>query len=354
MMTTGERPPVLLQEDNYLEWRRDIRAMLRGIDALGIVDGTHKLAEGAGAAEIEKWRALSNKAASLILRSLSSNQYVFINEEDSASDMWTKLEAAHNKKLPAVRFNAYNELFNIRKSTDETLTSLMTKVENTMARIKSLRPSGYTIEKLDDELAALALLRALPESDSDWTSSLLLGEDITFEKVKTSFATQENLQKSRGEESAAKAQTSPCTFCGGLTHIEETCYAKQNASKAAKEKVKQQHQGSPSNPNKSSSKGKKKKKKETTAATATGPDEEKAEFAGNASTLDDTNPLCALIVEASSDWTADTGASSHMTPHRHWFATYKPHVIPIRLADGKVVMSAGLLGFNQVMLKGIS
>ncbi|KIM71204.1 hypothetical protein PILCRDRAFT_830502, partial [Piloderma croceum F 1598] len=33
------------------------------------------------------------------------------------------------------------------------------------------------------------------------------------------------------------------------------------------------------------------------------------------------------------DWNADTGATSHMTPHRHWLIDYKPYVVPIKLAD---------------------
>ena len=31
-----------------------------------------------------------------------------------------------------------------------------------------------------------------------------------------------------------------------------------------------------------------------------------------------------------------------MTPHRHWFHSYSPHSIPIRLANSHVVYSAGL------------
>jgi len=252
--------------------------------------------------------------------------------------MWTKLEGAHNKKLPAVRFNAYNELFNIRKSSDESLTSLMTKVDNANARIKNLRPAKYTLEMLDDELAALALLRALPESEAVWSSPLLMGDNITYEKVKVSLTTQDNLQRSR-DESAAKAVTLlTCDFCGLTGHVEDTCYAKQNASKAAKEKGKQQAE----NPTRAFGKPKHKKKKKEKAAVAQADEQDKEEFAGNASAMDDTSPFCALIVEASSDWTADTGASSHMTPHRHWFASYTPYVVPVRLADGKVIMSAGV------------
>ena len=31
-----------------------------------------------------------------------------------------------------------------------------------------------------------------------------------------------------------------------------------------------------------------------------------------------------------------------MTPHRHWFRSYEPFVIPIRLTDNQVVYSAGV------------
>src|SRR5215469_12690134 len=344
MASAGERPPILLQEDNYQDWRRDIRAVLRGIGALGIVDGTVMSPSIVDdESKLDKWHALSDKAASLILRSLSANQYVHVNEDDTPHKMWIKLEEAHNKKLPATRFTAYNDLFNIHKDDDESLSTLMSRVDKAIGRIKSLRPADYSLSKLDDELASLALIRALPQSESLWTSSLLMSGDITYDKVKTHFATQDTLQKSRGSESAAKALTPlTCTFCGATSHNEETCYAKQNASRTAKEQVKQRLEEHASKPKK------KGKKKNTAAKTEADEDntnnnQEQAELAaGNASIMDVTSPLCALIVEASSDWTADTGASSHMIPHRHWFVTYSPYIVPIKLADGKIIKSAGV------------
>jgi hypothetical protein len=45
---------------------------------------------------------------------------------------------------------------------------------------------------------------------------------------------------------------------------------------------------------------------------------------------------------ADAHWIADTGATSHMTPHRSWFTSYRPHVVPIRVANEAVVYSAGL------------
>ena len=59
------------------------------------------------------------------------------------------------------------------------------------------------------------------------------------------------------------------------------------------------------------------------------------EFASQASA---PSSLCSQI----SDWNADTGATSHMTPHLDWFSTYTPHRVPIRLANDCVVYSAGI------------
>src|ERR1700733_10379274 len=66
------------------------------------------------------------------------------------------------------------------------------------------------------------------------------------------------------------------------------------------------------------------------------------EFAGTASGPDYSDPNCPLQFDATSDWIPDTGATSHMSPHRHWFHTYTPHVVAIRLADNQVIYSAGI------------
>jgi hypothetical protein len=45
---------------------------------------------------------------------------------------------------------------------------------------------------------------------------------------------------------------------------------------------------------------------------------------------------------ADAHWIADTGATSHMTPHRSWFTSYRPHVVPICVANDAIVYSAGV------------
>ena len=64
------------------------------------------------------------------------------------------------------------------------------------------------------------------------------------------------------------------------------------------------------------------------------------EFAGHASVSAASSSEAQK--RASSDWNADTGASSHMTPHRHWFLSYMPHVVPVRVANNSIIWSAGI------------
>ena len=65
------------------------------------------------------------------------------------------------------------------------------------------------------------------------------------------------------------------------------------------------------------------------------------ESAGNADSVCLPAPG-SLSTPPDSFWNADTGATAHMTPHRHWFMSYEPLRTPIRLADGKVIYSAGV------------
>ena len=41
-------------------------------------------------------------------------------------------------------------------------------------------------------------------------------------------------------------------------------------------------------------------------------------------------------------WCADSGATSHMCSHRDWFEDYEPCALPIKVADGTIIHSAGI------------
>jgi hypothetical protein len=128
-----------------------------------------------------------------------------------------------------------------------------------------------------------------------------------------------------------------CYFCEQPGHCTHKCHAfkqaKSNAKATAGHSGQARH---PKNANKAS---------ETPAASSTPPASSSTtpgtstvsqntqqtsqsaqsirEFAGNASlhSFDPSHPLCPLQLDADADWNADTGATSHMTPHRHWLCT---------------------------------
>ncbi|KAF8809422.1 hypothetical protein BYT27DRAFT_7008601, partial [Phlegmacium glaucopus] len=77
---------------------------------------------------------------------------------DNPVAMWTALQAVHMQKHPGHRFNAYDDLFSIRKQEDESLQTLMNRVDAALRRIQDLCPAGFDLKQLDDELASMAMI----------------------------------------------------------------------------------------------------------------------------------------------------------------------------------------------------
>jgi len=220
-----------------------------------------------------------------------------------------------------------------------------------MSKIRELLPSDFTLEKLDEELASMACIRALPQDYGSFISSLLLKDTLDKAAVYQAFVTEEIQCCRHAADSAQMAmatsaflQKAECEFCGKPGHAMSKCYAPQNAqkdAKAKKNKPKQKKHTEQANQAKESDKDKNDNGSDIT------------EFAGNASTrLPDHSDLSSpLQLDADFNWIADTGATSHMTTHRHWVRNYTQFCIPIKLADSSVIYSAGVgtVVFNPVV-----
>ncbi|KAF9537210.1 hypothetical protein CPC08DRAFT_810154 [Agrocybe pediades] len=93
----------LLSNSNYTEW---------------CVSG--KETKPSDPKEAEKWEIKEEKAAGEIYLLVESDQRVhFGGHEEDPIKIWALLEAAHLSKKPGARFNAYDDLFSIRKQDDE-------------------------------------------------------------------------------------------------------------------------------------------------------------------------------------------------------------------------------------------
>ncbi|XP_006459169.1 hypothetical protein AGABI2DRAFT_116129 [Agaricus bisporus var. bisporus H97] len=137
--------------------------------------------------------------------------------QDSPVKMWEALEAVHRQKRAGMRFNAYDDLFSIRKLEEESLQSLINRVESSKRKIKELRPSSFTLEQLDDELASMALIRALPDAFSGFTSSLLLMDKLDKTTVHQAFVTEDLQRKKRAQDSSTTEYISILIHTSGIT-----------------------------------------------------------------------------------------------------------------------------------------
>src|SRR5205823_2903190 len=167
--------------------------------------------------------------------------------EDDPLAIWAKLASIHVQKKPGARSNAYDDFFSIRKHPDESLTSLISRIDQSMQKIHQLRPRSFTLATLDDELTCMTMIRALPEEYSTLTSSMLLLRNLDKDTLSDAFVTEElnrshhpKVPSSSSLDSAlSSAQNDPVwDFCGTKGHLEQHCFTKQHASKTAKEQRK--------------------------------------------------------------------------------------------------------------------
>src|SRR5271156_4607481 len=291
--------------------------------------------------ELAAWKRKAAKASGEIWLAIDDSQKVHVKDlKGNPQEMWKKLEGIHVQRKPGTHFNAYESLLSIRKRDDESLSDLMTRASKACQDIKALRPSTFTLDDLDNELLSMALICALPADYNNFASSLLLLDSLSIDKLKSAFHNEESQRTARQVDLSALAfytlssSSSSCFFCGGTSHFEKDCNKKKKASEDAK------HQTSHWRGRERGGRGRGGQQNAKEANIETG--NAVMESAGHASALSSSDCSGQHANKASTDWNPDTGASKPMTPHRRWFCTYSPHVVPIRLADHSIIWSEGL------------
>ena len=354
---------VPLTEANYDTWSDNMMAQLKRKRVWGHVSGTARVPTDPD--KLEDYEKDKDVASGLIWLWLGEGQKSQVKKfQHEPKKMWDELESIHIQKRPSTRFIAYSNLLNIQKNPDESLPALTTRIEKAMQDVISLRHKTFTIDDLDSDLLSMAMVRSLPAEYEAFVSSLSLLPQFDFRTLKEAFIIEETNRKAAKHNasvaaaanlarSSAPASVSPapssssaprqCDFCNMKGHIQENCYQYRDFKKQAQLNALQKQ----SNRRPPRSKG---SSNSAPPSSNPPPSSEQAgnaqdggntqEFAGNASiTLSDPHsPLCSL----SNRWCADTGATSHMTPHRSWFDEYQPHSVPVKVANGTVVQSAGI------------
>ena len=166
-----------LTSNNYPTWAGEMEAWFRSAGLWHVVSGSSKRPTVSTTttpeqeAAIDAWELKSDKAAGQLFLMVEQGQRVHFNGiKDDPVKMWAALRTVHMQQRAGTRFNAYDDLFSIRKIEDESLQSLINRVDSALHTICDLRPSSFTIEMLDDELASMSLIQALPEEYNSFVS----------------------------------------------------------------------------------------------------------------------------------------------------------------------------------------
>jgi hypothetical protein len=204
------------------------------------------------------------KACGALKTAISHELRVLIRDcEDDPILIWDTLKASFVQQRTAPRFNTYHTLLSIQKDDSESLDSLINKVDEQIRVIKSLPPSSFTLDNLYDELAVMAIIRALPHSfddvvrtisvldkfdkssviqslrNMDQTRSNLSGTSSAFsassgpprsrsKAPSTPQSTHSTPSTSNSHPNGAPAHSSSkCDFCSRLGHVEAKCFLKE-------------------------------------------------------------------------------------------------------------------------------
>jgi hypothetical protein len=97
-----------------------------------------------------------------------------------------------------------------------------------------LCPADFDLAKLDDELASMAMIRALPDEFSNFASSLLLMDKLDKGAIQQAFVSEESQCRHCASEAPAVASAlaaSPataallkCLFCLMNGYVMEKCH----------------------------------------------------------------------------------------------------------------------------------
>ncbi len=207
--------------------------------------------------KLECWEIKAEKAAGALKTAMSPDIKVLIRDgEDDPIFIWDTLKTSFIQQCTVPRFNAYHALLSVQKLDSESLEGLINRVDEHIRIIKSLSPTSFTMDNLYDELAVMAIIRALPHSfddvirtisvldkfdkqsviqmlrNMDQMRSNLSGTSIVFyaapasQKASqrpsqvSSISPSPSLPSTSSTPAQSKGSRPKCDFCSRLGHIE--------------------------------------------------------------------------------------------------------------------------------------
>ena len=132
---------VRLGESNYTQWKADVQAALMMKGCWRIVNGESPQ-PSPGSDKLADWLEKHDLAAGLIWLTLEPSQKALVAaHQTDALKLWKELKDLHAKDSEVSRFIAYDELLSIILQESESLSSVISRVEEAVNQVKLLRPT---------------------------------------------------------------------------------------------------------------------------------------------------------------------------------------------------------------------
>jgi LTR polyprotein gag-polypeptide-like protein len=214
--------------------------------------------------KLQHWEIKAEKAAGALKTAMSPDVKVLIRDgKDDPILIWDTLKTSFIQQCTAPCFNMYHALLSVQKLDSKSLEGLINRVDKHIRIIKSLSLSAFTMDNLYDELAVIAIIRALPHSfgnviciisvldkfdkqsviqmlrNMDQTCSNLSGTSTAFHAAPAiqrasqrpsqvlSMSLSPSLLSTLFSPIQSKGSFPKCDFCSCLGHIEAKCFLKE-------------------------------------------------------------------------------------------------------------------------------
>jgi hypothetical protein len=142
-----------LNNSNYKTWSGDMQAWLMSKELWMLVDNEEPCPPSTDTDSRLKWSKRAQKAAGELYLAVEQDQKShFHGILSDPIRIWTTLRDVHMSKKPGARFNAYDDLFSIRKQPNESLQSLCARIDLSMQNIQGLRPDAFTLKDLENSI----------------------------------------------------------------------------------------------------------------------------------------------------------------------------------------------------------
>ena len=159
--------------------------------------------------KLEKWEIKAERAAGALKTGMSHDIKVLIRDcEDDPILIWETLKTSFIQQRTAPRFNAYHALLSVEKSDSEPLDTLINRVDEQIRVIKSLSPTSFTLDNLYDELAVMAIIRALPHSFDDIVRTISVLDKFDKQSVIQSLRNMDHTHANLSSTTSAFAASS--------------------------------------------------------------------------------------------------------------------------------------------------